>query len=602
LRKESFGAERVTILGSLGKPSVLREIFLVLAVAFAARLCFILVVPAGARSVDAFSWETVAGMLEAGKNPYQATSFLNWPPLWTQLVFCLSKIATAFNVPFFRVLQVFLIAVESLVLVLAIRLIKSVAPTARVLGIVIIGLAVNPIAVLLVCQHCNFDVIVALWLLLFLCSLVRYNRLKAPSDWLSACLFLGLGILTKTVPLILIPLLAGGFRQVTNHLKFLGGVLLLGPVTLGMSIIYVLAPADVTSKVLFYRSQEGFFGFHGLMCMAGVGDYLKLYNVLFYLLLLAVMILSWNFFWRRQLEDRDTILYTALVMAGIPVLGPGYATQYIYWFMPLLVATFAFYDRPWRIVLSVFAVVAASTYIVEYAFLPEFGYNLFYLWPSSMSSGANDALISMYYRLDSEVGRTLLRLPIFMAYLVLLISGVRILVAGVTNPGERSARTGSFSAMIYPPLAIVLGVILVAFGIWAREESKPDSGTSDSHIYMDRKTNKRWATGALNNLAWKLATSSDQNFRNGALAVKGAERACRETNYQVTTMVGTLAAAYAEADRFDEAITIGEKACQLASESAETNLLRVNKELVGLYQAHQPYHEPPQSLIGAPGH
>jgi hypothetical protein len=54
-------AERATISGSLGKPSVLREILLVLAVAFAAR--FILVVPEGARSIDAFSWEKVSATL-----------------------------------------------------------------------------------------------------------------------------------------------------------------------------------------------------------------------------------------------------------------------------------------------------------------------------------------------------------------------------------------------------------------------------------------------------------------------------------------------------------------------------------------------------------
>ena len=56
-------------------------------------------------------------------------------------------------------------------------------------------------------------------------------------------------------------------------------------------------------------------------------------------------------------------------------------------------------------------------------------------------------------------------------------------------------------------------------------------------------------------------------------------------------MVGTLAAAYAEAGRFDEAIATGQKACALASELGETNLLKSNLELIALYQAHRPYHE-----------
>jgi hypothetical protein len=54
-----------------------------------------------------------------------------------------------------------------------------------------------------------------------------------------------------------------------------------------------------------------------------------------------------------------------------------------------------------------------------------------------------------------------------------------------------------------------------------------------------------------------------------------------------------LAAAYAEAGRFDQAIATGQKACALASELGETNLLARNQELVALYQAHQPYHESP---------
>jgi len=55
---------------------------------------------------------------------------------------------------------------------------------------------------------------------------------------------------------------------------------------------------------------------------------------------------------------------------------------------------------------------------------------------------------------------------------------------------------------------------------------------------------------ALNNLAWLLATSADDSLRNGAEAVRAAERACRITGYKEVVPLGTLAAAYAEAGRF----------------------------------------------------
>lgn len=94
-----------------------------------------------------------------------------------------------------------------------------------------------------------------------------------------------------------------------------------------------------------------------------------------------------------------------------------------------------------------------------------------------------------------------------------------------------------------------------------------------------------------NNRAWALATSPNAADRNGVLAVKLAQDACRRTQYRSTIMVGTLAAAYAEAGRFNDAILTAQQACQLAAKNGETNLLTRNQELLTLYQNHQPYHD-----------
>ena len=68
----------------------------------------------------------------------------------------------------------------------------------------------------------------------------------------------------------------------------------------------------------------------------------------------------------------------------------------------------------------------------------------------------------------------------------------------------------------------------------------------------------------LNNLAWILASNPDSTQRNGAEAVTLAERACKLTDYKEPLLVGTLAAAYAEAGRFPEAVIAAEKARALA--------------------------------------
>jgi len=95
-----------------------------------------------------------------------------------------------------------------------------------------------------------------------------------------------------------------------------------------------------------------------------------------------------------------------------------------------------------------------------------------------------------------------------------------------------------------------------------------------------------------NNLAWALATNPEAKKRDGQLAVTLAERACDQTHYQLTETVGTLAAAYAEAGRFDDAIAMAQKACDLATASGNTALVKKGQELLALFREHQPYRAP----------
>ncbi len=69
---------------------------------------------------------------------------------------------------------------------------------------------------------------------------------------------------------------------------------------------------------------------------------------------------------------------------------------------------------------------------------------------------------------------------------------------------------------------------------------------------------------ALDGLAWILATTSKAEFRNGTEAVKMAERACELTGRKDADKLRTLAAAYAEAGRFEEAIKTLQAARELA--------------------------------------
>lgn len=97
----------------------------------------------------------------------------------------------------------------------------------------------------------------------------------------------------------------------------------------------------------------------------------------------------------------------------------------------------------------------------------------------------------------------------------------------------------------------------------------------------------------LNNLAWLLATSSDNTVRDGAESVRYAQRACRLTAFKQTEMISTLAAAYAEAGRFPEAVSTAETAVRLGTANGEMRFTAINNQLLPLYRAGMPYHERP---------
>jgi hypothetical protein len=96
----------------------------------------------------------------------------------------------------------------------------------------------------------------------------------------------------------------------------------------------------------------------------------------------------------------------------------------------------------------------------------------------------------------------------------------------------------------------------------------------------------------LNNLALMLATSPDAKERNGALAVELAERACERTQYRHPIVLSTLATAYAEAGRFDDAIAAAQKACALAERMGIPELVKKNQENLALFRDHLPFHQP----------
>jgi tetratricopeptide (TPR) repeat protein len=93
---------------------------------------------------------------------------------------------------------------------------------------------------------------------------------------------------------------------------------------------------------------------------------------------------------------------------------------------------------------------------------------------------------------------------------------------------------------------------------------------------------------AQTDLAWMLATWPEPTVRNGIKAVALAEMANQVSKDKDPLILRTLAAAYAEAGRFPEAVLTAKQALVLAVAQSNTGLTNGLQTEIGLYQSNSP--------------
>jgi tetratricopeptide (TPR) repeat protein len=122
-------------------------------------------------------------------------------------------------------------------------------------------------------------------------------------------------------------------------------------------------------------------------------------------------------------------------------------------------------------------------------------------------------------------------------------------------------------------------------GTWERLHTFDKSlADYDEAIRLDPKS-----VDAHRSRAWIRATCPDETYRDGEKAVVDSTKACKLTNWKDPFVLGTLAAAYAEAGQFDKAVEWQKKAIELARD--------YDKEFLGtfleLYKRGEPYRAIP---------
>ena len=104
----------------------------------------------------------------------------------------------------------------------------------------------------------------------------------------------------------------------------------------------------------------------------------------------------------------------------------------------------------------------------------------------------------------------------------------------------------------------------------------------------------------LGDTAWILATNPNASIRNAAEAIELAQRAVKLSGNQDSRALDTLAAAYAEAGRFPEAVQAAQQAIDLALQQNKPAVAAAIKARRQAYEAKTAFREPPGAVSPIP--
>ena len=94
-----------------------------------------------------------------------------------------------------------------------------------------------------------------------------------------------------------------------------------------------------------------------------------------------------------------------------------------------------------------------------------------------------------------------------------------------------------------------------------------------------------------NNLAWILATHSDDSIRNGQRALELAKAICEQPSVNDPSSVDTLAAAFASVGDYENAASAATRAIEEAKRAGNDGLAQRIAKRLSLYQKREPYRE-----------
>ena len=157
-----------------------------------------------------------------------------------------------------------------------------------------------------------------------------------------------------------------------------------------------------------------------------------------------------------------------------------------------------------------------------------------------------------------------------------------LLLLNETNKAAEHLETALRLKPQFPGAHYRLGLLLF-------RENKTKDGIDHWRTALEQKP--EWPE-LCNELAWVLATHPDAAIRNGTEAVQLAERSVKAAGDENPALLDTLAAAYAEAGRFEDAVKTEQRVIELLSKIPQAaQQLPELKERLALFQKRQPYRQ-----------
>lgn len=388
---------------------------ILLLITFTIGIATLSLLPLGAYSLDLKHYLEVLEVLDRGGNPYKETAHLNYAPAWMQTLWFVARVADRISLERETAIKVFNLICH-LILVCSAFLTSSFFTThKKAFWLNLLLLILNPVVILLIYIHGSFDPLVACLMIGTVCTLIWSWKNRDSIVWLYGSLLLGLGILFKTIPIVLTPLILQSRQWINWRTLALGLIIASLPCIVGLSTIYVLSRDAVLKKVINYESVPGYFGITGLFRLGEWDLSLDAIYVKFFTFSLITIIILYSILKGCDSKNMAQLLvkYPLFVLLFIVTFGPGFGTQYLLWVIPFCVLRLSITDEWYSFsnwIYGIFLFIAIPTYIYSYLSSPGLS--------GSLVSEVSNSLIDFR---DLQKQATIERLPLFFSLVSLTI-------------------------------------------------------------------------------------------------------------------------------------------------------------------------------------